>query len=241
MEKSSVTHQDLEVVYQSWCKLNEDLTLPLYIHIKDIETDEIHITNGKVEFLRNELMIDKTDSPFIEQYNEYVLKKDFLYFLRFIDKRQIFNNCTQSFAEFMYGCSTDEQLYYTLVGLGLTVTMFQKLKTEIIYFINKIKSTFIQRCESIFEYNKKFPTLHIKKDDIDKRYEEYYSYPTQMTMVQSALEYTNTTIFVENKGKVYSEWSWRELQYRTMYIHTKYKIEGFINKVQVYKFQKDKD
>ena len=110
------------------------------------------------------------------------------------------------------------------------------LKNEIDYYIGIIKNTFIKNTIKILDYERNFPVFNIS-DSFPEKYKEFITYTNEMTKYQSGIEYSNVIIFPENLGKSLSEYSWRELEFKSLYISMKNKIEGFINSYQSWKME----
>ena len=112
---------NLDICVSTWFGVNDEISLPLFIDIKDISFKTPIILNNKIEIYKNSLKIDKTNqNPYQENYNIYNLKKAILYYLRFIDNRKMFCKCTKTFIQNEYNCETIEEFYYELMKLGFT-------------------------------------------------------------------------------------------------------------------------
>jgi hypothetical protein len=242
-ESSIVTLQDLDIAYSSYCEIDDGVYIPLYIHVKDISSEYIFSDKlEKVEIIKDGIRVDKTGkTPFLDFYLQDLNKKTRLAYFKFIDSRKIFEG--KKFIEYAYDCDTIEKFYDKIMNLGFTNTMFNKLKVEIEYYINKVKSEFRKKCRDFFDFDRKFPEyVKLKKEDeIPKDIEESMIYPYGMTLVQNAFEYTNSVIFKENKDKALIEYSWRENEFKVVYISMKSKIEGFTNKYQIYRTEKERN
>ena len=238
-QEKIVTLQDLDICYSTWCNITDDFQVPLFIHIKDIKTDYENIGKiEKVEFLRSSVRLNETGmSPFKKYYEDYLIKKEIIYILSFIDDRKMFNNKT--FLEEFFNCNTAEEFYYILMKKGITDYQINKLKNEVEFYIKKVKDEFTQKCMDFFDYNRKFPDIKLK-DELSKEITDLLIYSYGMTMVQSGFEYTNSIIFSENKDKAMNEFSWREVEFKAMYSSMENKIKSFSNKYYAKKAERDK-
>ena len=218
----------LNMAIESYVEI-KGVIIPLYIHLKDINDYKEHIEFKKIEIIRDNIKLDKTEHPFRKQIELYKKMQEIKYYLDFIDNRPIFNGKT--WKEVFLGIDKDDDIVDGLVKIGFSLFDFIKLKNEIGYYIQYLKKECVKTIIELLDYERAFPNITLK-DNKMKQYENYMTYTQHMSILQNAFEYTNAVLFPENLGKAYFEYSFRELQLKVMYISMKNKIEGFINKVQ---------
>lgn len=226
---------ELDICYESYFQVDENFVIPLLIHIDKIKNDKINNKKLKIEFGKNCTKLNKTENPFQDEIENYNFKNDILYYLNFIDDRKMFENFKYNFVELICGKNDLNLLYDKLMEKGLTKFTFLKFKSEIDYYISLIKNEFLEICKNIFDYERKFPPEVKTKHSIDKKYKDCMIYPVNMTFIQPYLEYNNCIFFKENLNKAIIDHSWREIQFKTMYISMKSKIESFTNEYHLWK------
>ena len=217
-------NHNLNIAIQSWIEI-EDFVIPIYVDIADIKwVDEDFVVDDKIEMINGQIRFNKLNSPFQQQYKDYSLKENIKSYLKFVDKRKLFNGLNESYYE-----GNLEHFYNQLIQSGFTTLMFVNLKNEINYYINKVKFKFLTAVTEILDYERSFPFIR-QKEETPENIKKLMAYPSEMSLFQSAIEYTNTIIFPENIGKAFTDYSWREIQFKVMYISMKNSIEGFANK-----------
>ena len=231
--------EKLDIAIQSWFDVG-DFNIPLYIHIRDIDRYQPDTLDKKIDLYRDELRVNLTENPFQENIRMLEFKENILYYLRFVDSRRMFNSLKDNFAYHFYRARNVEELYYALMQAGFTETNFINMTNEIIFYINQIKTLFIQRVIELLDYDRKFPTLHLK-EKMPKQYQELLQYTNDMSKFQSGIEYSPVIIFPENLGKPLIEFSWRETEFKCLYISMKNKIEGFLNTYQSWKMEQSRN
>jgi hypothetical protein len=229
---NNISLQSLNIAVESWATFyfeDEDIHIPLYIHIKDIREFHENTILYKMDILSHSMRKDETKSPFEEEMLEYKSKEVIKEYKKFIDHRPMFDG--KPFLE-----ALDFDLFEELNRDNLS-----QLITEIDFYIAYVRDEFINKCKELFDYDRKFPKHYKPKDDkMPQDVKDNCVYPMGMTLVQGYIEYPSNIIFPENMGKPVAEHSFREIQLKAMYLHMKNKIEGFLNEYQGWKMEKDR-
>ena len=226
-ELNNLDLQSLNIYIETWFELSAGV-IPLYIHIKDINDFHEEGVALKIDTLRGDTRLNKTDNPLQSELLGNKVAESMDYFLKFVDRRKLFN-----------GKSFEEANNINLRE-DLDEGDFVRLRDELIYYINYIKQEFIERCKLLLDYDRQFPQHYKTKNEMPKDVSDNIIYPIGMTMIQSNIEYPSTILFEENIGKPIAQHSFREVQLKAMYIHMKNKIEGFLNQYQSWKIEKDR-
>jgi len=234
---NNLSLQSLNISIESWFSFEVNkvqYNIPLYIHIKDIYEQEEEIIPLKMDILRGDFRLNKTESPFFQKLLEHKLLTSMDEYLIFIDKRKLFTNEDGDKVSFLEYIDID-------IRDILDEATFISLRDELIYYINYLKSEFIERCKILLDYDRDFPKHYKPKDnDMPQDVKDNIVYPIGMTMLQSDIEYPSNIIFEENVNKPVNQYSFREIQLKAMYLHMKNKIEGFLNSYQAYNMEKDR-
>lgn len=131
-------------------------------------------------------------------------------------------NCKEEFINFVINSSITDKNEINLIY------------TELCIYIWKAKSLFTNNVLELFEYNKVFPVIP-NKDSTPKppqEWLEYCSYPIGMIGLQTIMEYPTQIIFPENIGKAYSEFSWREIEVKRIYLSKKSKLDNYLESIK---------
>lgn len=239
MEKiSDLNLYKLNMYIETWTTIN-NVDIPIYIDIADINEYEEYSLNNKVEIVGDKILIDYTDNPFKKQLDDYKTIKDIKYYLKFVDNRKLFDG--KSWIEMMSN-NFGTDIYTGMQDIGLSLDMFKILKNEIVFHIHKLKTKCLQIIVDLLDYDRDFPNIHLKDTDsskLMKRYKEYLNYTQHMSLMQNAFEYTDSILFPENKGRAFFEYSFREINLKVMYISMKSRIESFINTLQSKSMERD--
>ena len=223
------TPQSLNVSIEAWFELGEDYNLPIFIDIADVR-EYVNIPEKiKIDMARNDYRINTTNSPFKKVYDKYKLRQDLLRCLNFIDKRPIYDG--ETFIQHEYEVDTTEELLDILLKNGIQADTFVMFKKQLDYYIDRVKFKFLVNAKDILDYDREFTTFALK-DEIPQHIAKHMIYSPFMSHFQSGMEYSDVIIFPENIGKSFMEYSWREVNFKLMYISMKNKIEGFGNKYQ---------
>lgn len=209
--------------------------VPLNVHISKIREDredEVEYLNIDYNSDRKILTIDKTDNPFNYDNMRYV--NDMVYYISFIDnENKLYDNYTKTFFEHYKIKSANHLLSM------ITYTEMIKLRDSVKYYIVKVKKTFMDNLIKVIDYDRKFPYIKVNsKSKTPKDILENMGYSLPMTRLQVVAEFPMGVWFKENEGVAFSNWSWREIEAKTMYVSMKYKIDGFTDKYQASKMDK---
>ena len=89
-----------------------------------------------------------------------------------------------------------------------------------------------------FDIYRSFPKLPSFPDDgkyeTPKEYVEYLQFTRGIIDAKACLEYVGGTIFEENIGKAYNNFSWREKEFRKLYTTAVTNIDNFAEQVKSY-------
>ena len=233
-ELNNLTLQSLNIAIESYFVLNDNLTIPLYIDIADINDYEYNTETYKVDILRQNVRLDITENPFESQIIKYKIQEILNYYFKFIDTRKLFENSTLNFFAYLEKYNIDKYDIFDEAE-------FQRFRNEVTFYINRVKNKFLDTAKELLEYDREFPEQYKpKENDMPQDVKDNIVYPIGMTMIQGDIEYPSNIIFPENIGKSVSEHSFREVQLKAMYLHMKNKIEGFLNSYQSWKMEKDR-
>lgn len=236
MEKNSDLSK-LNIYNETYVTIN-DIDIPIYIHIRDIKPfDSEHVNNFKLDIIQDDMRVDETDSPFEGYYKKHKQEKKIRYYLQFIDNRPIFDGKT--WLQHMLSDNYSDDILLSMDKLGMSYSMYIRLVNEINAYIQNIQAKCLEVIKDVIDYNREFPNITLKKESGLKQYQEYLSYSQAMSVLQSNMEYTNSTLFEENIGKAFFDYSFREIYLKVMYISMKNKIEGFTNKAQSKQMERD--
>jgi hypothetical protein len=229
--KNSYNFSEFDETIYSYFYINENICLPLRIDIADIK-----VYSNSYKFLKckkedNKIIIDKRDNPFKDDYEYYLLKQEIRKFLIHIDiKSKLFDN--QNLLEYLKVKDLDELIDYLLEYLEVPIQTISNLKNELEFYIDILKGNFIDKVQKYLEINKNpkefKPDLKgVNPKDFDTHFTQSY------IKLQSMIEYHNSTpLFSENIGKAYSDWSWREIQTRLMFLTRKNQVSTEENRMQ---------
>ena len=232
LQKENLNHNfsEFNIALNSYFKINEYFVIPLRIDIKDInfkDYDEIFLNIDKSN---NEIVIDY-DNPFLEALEKSKLKKQFINVFKFINT---YDDLFEEGNIFQHlDINSHEQLFDYFCSIGFTENEFMALHKKIIDDVNLVSDIFMKRATKYIRLNqdKKIdrgkPVFNNSSKADIKNYdiEQTQTY----TKLQTMMEYHNETpLFPENINKAYSEWSWREIQLRLMYVMRKSIIDNEI-------------
>lgn len=104
---------------------------------------------------------------------------------------------------------------------------------EILYYISKVKSEWIEDVHKYFDIFYEYPTKELPKSDFDytktkiySKYKENLSTPICLIDSQILIE-DNSVVFQENIGRATYEYSWREKEFKRLYLKKKTDFENF--------------
>ena len=235
-EITNLTLQSLNISLESYFVLNEDLIIPLYINIADINDYECETISYKVDILRQSVRMDITENPFESKLIKYKICEIYDYYFKFIDKRKLFNIDNEELNFFEYVEKSGINKYEIF-----DEAEFNRFRNEVTFYINQVKYKFLIKAKELLEYDREFPENYKPKDnDMPQIIKDSIIYPLGMTMIQGDIEYPSNIIFPENIGKSVAEHSFREIQLKAMFLHMKNKIEGCLNSYQAWKMEQDR-
>ncbi len=104
---------------------------------------------------------------------------------------------------------------------------------EILYYIAKVKSEWIEDMHKYFDIFYEYPTKDLPKSDFDytktniyKKHKENLSAPMCLIDSQILIE-DNSVVFQENIGKATYDFSWREKEFKRLYLKKKTDFDNF--------------
>lgn len=221
-----------EVIY-SYFYFSDDIVIPLKIDIADISIKEYNEIFFKAERTEKEIIIDNNDSPFKQEYETIFFKRSLKEFLKYIDvESKLYNDNSETILEHLELNTLDELVNYILQVWEVDIQTLMTLKIEISNYTSMLMENFIYRLKNYLELNEnpvpfKPDMKGINPKDYDTSFSQTY------IKLQSMIEYHNSTpLFKENYGKAYSEYSWREIQTRLMFLNRKNQVDTEQNRMQ---------
>ena len=213
------------------------LIFPICIHISKILDIDYTIPTykfSKMEIINNEIVKSETNDLFYGKFEKelqtnYII--DLIY--DFIDFNTIsivkIDSLNMSLLEFKDYC---------LNSRVVTINDLVRCYDEIILQISAIKKEFMDLLIKEFDIYRKFPIIPTTPDDkkyeTPKEYIEYLKYPNGIIESKAYVEYVGDILFEENIGKSVNEFSWREKEFRKLYITAVTNIDNFSEQVKSY-------
>ena len=190
-------------------KFNSKITIPFLFHIKDV--------NSKSLFGESENNIDFYSQEVCSQQNSYSKIDDALYCLSYIDKFQFTIDDIKGIEKYNfikynnnYIFSDTYNMYLFLIEeLTFNDTDFLIMKKFIKQQLERLLISFVKMAEKSMDIGNKS----------DKVTEDFM-------LLRGAFELNHqATIFPENQGKSFSEWSFIEIKLQRLYLARKCEIE----------------
>ena len=217
----------------SYFYLNDEIAIPLKIDIADINFNADNTKFLKAKKENNNFIINKNKNPFQDNYDYLIFKNEIKKYLKFLDfNSKLFENNTLTLLEYFNLKNIDELLDYFIKYLEVPISKFLDLKNEIELYKEILMGNFMERLKEYMQYNEDLPEF---KPDLKGVSADKFDLKTSQTYIkaQSIIEYHNATVFFpENLGKSYSEWSWREIQVRLMFLGRKNQVDSENNRLQ---------
>jgi hypothetical protein len=221
-----------EVIY-SYFYLSNDIVIPLRVDISNISITEYNEIFFKGEKTERELIIDNNDSPFKQEYEYLIFKRGLKDFLKHLDlESKLFDNNKHTLLEHLELKTLDDLIEHMLKVWEVDIQTLMNLKIEISNYASMLMENFIYKLKEYLELN---PNPREFKPDMKGINPKDYDTSFSQTYIklQSMIEYHNSTpLFKENYGKAYSEYSWREIQTRLMFLNRKNQVDTEQNRMQ---------
>lgn len=231
MHKPEITFDKLNISIRSFTEVG-GLIFPLKICIKDISQEREDIIDYKVEFISNKdddfvYNVDTTQSPFYKEIEMLDLKQKTDHLFKFID-HSIRDAKGKSVCDYLNIYTSDDFFEFIVDNEFISIDNVIKMLYEVNFLVAKVKGMFLERAMDFLDWNRHFPNIKLKQESrIPESFKEATMYPSSMIGLQTVSEYPMEVWFSENVGKSYSEWSWREVELKKMYITMKTRIENF--------------
>lgn len=221
-----------EVIY-SYFNFSEEFVLPLKIDIADIRFKEYNSKQFKAKRENNTLIINKIESPYLKQYEYAKFKLEILEYINYIDcESKLFDNGKHNLLEHLELKDKIQLLDYLIDVMEVPMSSFIEMKSEIELYKGILISNFMDKLKEFMDYNDNLPTWKPDMKGINPA-----NYDTSFTQTyiktQSMIEYGNGLVFFkENIGKAFSEFSYREIQLRLMFLNRKSQVDSEQNRMQ---------
>ena len=233
MISNNYNFSEFDEVIISYFEIAEDFILPLKIDIADIRIKQENIKQVKIKVENNTLNINKMPSPYETQYAYLKFENDTLSYMDYIDcDSRLFEGNTKNLLQHL-GLKNKLELVNLLIKeMEVPLQVILNLKQEIELYKSNLMNSFLNRLKEYLIFNDNLPEWKPDTKGINPK-----NYDTAMSQtyikIQSMMEYHNSTpFFAENKGKSYSEWSWREIQLRLMFLNRKNQTDSEQNRMQ---------
>lgn len=217
----------------SYFHFSEDFVLPLKVDISDIQIKESKVRFLKAKKENNTLMVDMTNSPYKHEYEYVKFKSEILEYLDYVDcESKLFDKSKHNLLEHLELTSKAQLLDFLIEVVEVPMSSFIELRNEIEGYKSVLMGNFMERLKEFMAYNDNLPTWKPDTKGINPS-----NYDTSFTQTyiktQSIVEYGSGIIFFkENIGKSLSEFSWRELQLRLMFLNRKSQVDSEQNRMQ---------
>ena len=136
----------------------------------------------------------------------------------------------------LYGILSEDDFIFFIKNMKATYAIdIDNALTKISLLESKVQNMFLERIIELFEVTKEYPKIELSKDStskIEEDHRRFMMYGAGMLEFQSISEYPMGVWFNENIGKAYTEWSWREIQAKQLYLTSKNRTEEFIELVK---------
>ena len=212
------------------------ITLPTKIHISKIKKE----TYYKLENYENfgvydssNQHLDLTSDFFYGKFRETLQAKRILSILYdFIDYENM------DLADYFMVFPRDKHLFIELIMESDMVSFYElgTLYKQLLECINLIKVQFVKTVSKQYEVEKEYPKV-AQKTDVEstksyKKYKEHMKMNPAMGDLACYVDVFPNPIFPENVGIAVSEYSWRELELRKIYLKAKGGFDDFSEKVK---------
>lgn len=230
---------------KSWYT-SKGFSIPLLIDIKNILSDysKSQSIQINIDITNEEKLYHDTATPFLKQKNltYYIELIKIIY--QNIDKT-LYENNEQTFMESLGICNEEDFIYLILSSDTLnTYEQIVNLLQKIYYYQEIIKNLFIEYLIEYFKLDEDYPTISLKENKMSmliKTYEKFLDYNKNILDAQISMDYNNSILFEENYGKSMFSWSWREWEYKRLYITSKTKKEGFMKSLESKAYEIEKE
>lgn len=226
-------------------EINDELTIPLKIHIKDIKDERgIEKAFGSDEFEYYDENNDKFKIIMNEPHSKYkVIREKILYlnnlkkYLRFIDTDiKIFDHGESNFYEYYNMDDVNELLQI------LSYNELKRITDKCDEMATNIIAEFFVNVKAFLNNDDICPTIDLddKPDKLLNEITKFANKPKGYLVSQLSVEFPANPIFEENYGKAISEWSFREIQLQIIYLSEKNKLDSLYERYKSKQYEDSK-
>lgn len=215
------------------------IIVPIKVHISKIMPKEYYIIerfeDNVGRFDTSADAFDKTSDFFYGKFKKVLQFKRLARIIHsFIDYESMkYANYLEWFPK-----EVDDFCDFVMDGGTETLATISDKYHQIVKIMEVVKTIFQSNAIKFLELDQEYPSKDVpSKDKVEKtkvykRFKKYMTTPVTLGYSMSFMEYQGNTIFKENNGKTVEEYSWRELEFRRMFMKKKSSFENFNEKVR---------